>query len=47
VITAEFATPLDKGQIPLRNAMIEMTLSLAGCLADLRKRNPAAAAERA
>ena len=53
VVTAEFAKLLEKGDAAFRNAMIElalliaMTLALVGCLVALRKRHPAAVAERA
>src|SRR5262249_51964092 len=46
VLTAEFGTLLEKGEILFRNAMIElglltvMILSLVGCLVGLRKRHP-------
>jgi uncharacterized membrane protein (DUF373 family) len=53
VLTAEFGKLIEKGEAAFRLAMIElglltlMTIALVACLVALRKRHPAAVAERA
>lgn len=53
VLTAEFGKLIEKGEASFRNAMLElglltaMTIALVACLVALRKRHPAAVAERA